>query len=392
MRASTLRAAAAAALMAVLAPLAADVSMDVYGMLYRSSANWARKYSILEEVAASENPASGDILASALREAVGMERESLTPIEREYYDRILRLACAGLGVLRRVESAPDVFAVARSKLDALVRAEAVIALGRMRSLAHLEEITRMLATANLRAGEDREAEEKLAYACIVALGKMGDLRGWRDVFVASRGWYSQRTRDAAEQSLISMVPDPAPAIRSIIELEEPVLGEQALKYHMASRAMDASKADMAAYAFWSGFNKAARDQREKAAAKSLRMSALGYLASLGDQEAKRVPDYRAAWPTVDGDERILILNALGVNATDAAAGLLYVIIEELDQARRIGNVKEDTDRLAKAALQNAALTGKKSLIPAVIAVTDNPKWSSGVLIFAYEALSALEAR
>ena len=115
------------------------------------------------------------------------------PEDQELYGRTVRILAQALGDYKYADAAPFLWDAAQPVPDPLARAEAIMALGKMRALDYVERIALMLRDLNLQPTADRDAGEKLAYAAIVALDKFKDLerllarllRGRRLVLAAS---------------------------------------------------------------------------------------------------------------------------------------------------------------------------------------------------------------
>jgi hypothetical protein len=396
------RAFIAYALFLAAAALNAETAPERFARLYGAATSWSQRLGLIEEMVAANDPGLAVNFGAVLEGALTVERSRLDSNEQGYFDKALIAVSGALGRAGRIESAESLFRVATYAADPVARSEAIIALGRMRAKAYAEEISKILSRANagIAAGTgagsssgqtavDRTAAEKLAYGCVVSLGLMGELSGWREVFVASQAWYGPVVRKAAEQSLADMVSDPTEAVITVMKEEASGKGELALRYEMSSKAGTNGKAKAAIAAMTAGRTKDAGSSQDRAAAKSLRIAGIRALASLRVADGVPVQALRESWRLGDADERLAVLDALGANGSDAAADELYSIIEEMDQARRIGNVREDSDRMMKAALLSAGLSGNIRLKPVIQTVIDNDKWASGVLIAAYEAMEAI---
>jgi hypothetical protein len=370
----------------------ADESFAVYQRLFQKATTLKQKYSIMMSLTEMNDPQTASVMADAVRSAMLVDRARLSAQDRDYFDKVLRLSIAGLGTYKALDMQDQLMTIAVSDGDVLVRAEALIALGRMRALKHVERMSLLLKDLNLGAGDDKDGMEKLAGGAIVGLGKMGDIRGWEQVFFASQGWYSRRVKQSAEESLLSMVDDPTEAVKKIIDAEPPPLKLAALDYETASKAPAAKKSEVAVLAFKEGAGNAGQTAQDKTAYKYLRQTAMEQLIANGYKDGAIVEDFHAAWAVADQDERLLIMAALGANGSDRAADELSAIITAYNLQREQDAVKEETDRMAKAALQNAAKTGNQRVLAAVVSVTMNDKWSGGVLLAANEAQKALKGK
>ncbi len=406
---AALRKAFACVALSLAAIGAAQTQAERYSRRLRDAVDWGERKAVLEEMRDSKDASLAAAFGAVLDQALGVERSRLDALEREQYDASLAIVCAALGAARRLESREGLFRLASSSAAPVVRSEALIALGRMRAREYASQIAEILARANEgisgsagagsgvgaggRSGPtDRDAAETVAYGCVVSLGAMGGIVGWREVLVASQGRYGPLVRKAAEQSLASMAADPTEAVIVSIDAEAPAIGESALRYEMASSASPAAKTRAAIAAISAGRAKDAGTFQERAAARALRISGVNALSAIGGNDPAPAPLLRESWRKGDGDERIAVIKALGSNQSAACVDELYSIIEELDQARRIGNAREDSERLMRAALASAGRSKNRRLEPVVRTVLANAAWTGAVKAAANEALASMGAR
>ena len=142
-------------------------------------------------------------------------------MDQDLYGRTVRILAQALGDYKYADAAPVLWDAAQQVPDALARAEAIMALGKMRALDYVERIALKLRDLNLQPTQDRDAGEKLAYGCIVALDKFKDARGFSPVFFATDAWYSLRVRQEAAKALPGIADDPTDPIKDIIGAETP---------------------------------------------------------------------------------------------------------------------------------------------------------------------------
>jgi hypothetical protein len=91
----------------------------------------------------------------------------------------------------------------------------------------------------------------------------------------------------------------------------------------------------------------------------------------------------------DDEERLLGLSALGANGEDPAAEALRDIILKLNAEQRSGVSDETRNRMAKAAIENAAISRNRLLKPALMSVAANDRWSGGIILAAQNAMKEI---
>jgi HEAT repeat protein len=369
----------------------ADETTEVYQMLFRQAEGLPQKYAAALNLVGLNDKATAPILAQALQDLLLKQQSYSSPDDQELYGRTVRILAQALGEYKDEDAAPFLWQAAQQVPDPLARAEAIMALGKMRALDYVERIALMLRDLNFQPTQDRDAGEKLAYACVVALEKFKDSRGFSPVFFATDAWYSLRVRQEAEAALPGIADDPTDPIKAIIGVEVPDRDLRALRAEADSKAPDQRKIETAVLALGIGLQKAPRDKDEAKLYSDLRKYALrvliAYKAGGPDSVDGCVASYQRGF---DDEERLLALSALGVNGSDPAAAALRDIIVKLDNDRKAGISDETSERMAKAAIENCAVAKNKITRPALLAVTFDDNWSGGIILAAQTALKAMQ--
>lgn len=370
-------------------PLVADESADVYRLLYTQAETQRQKYIAIKVMVDMNDPVLATVLAGSLKDMLVADTSKFASQDQDYYSKALILACQGLGNFLYDDAQDDLMFLVRNGKEPQVRAEAMIALGKMKALAYVGDIAGILRDLNANASANKDSAEILANGAILALGKMGDVRGWTEVFYASQGWYSNRIRYTAEEILAAMVNDPSPAVSDIVAKESVKLKILALRYETRSKAGRDNRIAVYLAALRQGLSAAATASSDAALAKSLRTAAVEGLVSQAEASPESLGLYKQFWPVGDTDERLLILSACGMNKSDDCAALFTSIINELNLKKAGGAYGEELDRLAKAAVMGAARTKNAKAAAAIKGVATNPAWSQGIIDVAKESLKGL---
>lgn len=380
----------AGALAAASGTVFADESIRVYGIILAEAETIDQKYAAATSAAALNDPAIAPYLADALDWALGARSSLKSGPERETYERLTRVLLKGLGEAKYSNAADSAMRVVEDSPDPLTRAEALMALGSMRAVEFAERIALMLRDLNNQPTEDRDAGEKLAYGCVLALEKMRSPLGFSPLFFASEGWYSKRVRDQAELSLSLLLDDPSDAVGALLAVESPPRLIRALELELRSPAPATGKTRIAALALARGISYSPRNRMEQNQLAELRVKAMNFLATTGPGDGSTAADLAEAYRIGSFDERLVALKALGSEKSPKSAAALRDIILDIDSAQRAGLVDETRNTLMKSALQNAAVNASKELGPAIQTVLINAGWSSGVLTLASTAQKALQ--
>jgi hypothetical protein len=367
-----------------------DETAEVYQLLYKQAEGLSMKYAAARSLVDLKDKATAPILSDALEELLLTQKGYSSRADADLYGRAVRMLAQALGDYKYAAAAPFLWDVVQQVPDPLARGEAMISLGKMRALDYIERIALKLRDLNLQPTEDRDAGEKLAYSAIIALDKFKDLRGFSPVFFATDAWYPQRVRQQAARSLPGISDDPTDPIKEIIGVESPERKVRALKAESESKASAPRKIEAAVLALDLGHRKSPRDRAEAQLFADLRKLALRMLIANKSVGPESVDGCSASYEQgFDDEERLLALSALGSNGSDPAAAALRGIIVKLNDDQKAGIADETRNRMAKAAIENCAISKNKLLRPALIAVTFNDRWSGGILLAAQTALKAL---
>lgn len=369
---------------------AADEMTFIYRRIYAGADTLRQKEAAVLAIAAQNDPEAAPVLEIILEDLLKTgPNVRLGTSDREIWNRLVRLTVGKLGTYRYVEAAPFAWDATVQSVDPLTRAEALMALGNMRALEYAEKISVVLRNLNFEPPTDREAGEKVAYGAILALEKLRDPVGFAPVFFASEGWYTQRIRDQALRSLPNIADDPTEPVRKILAEEAPARKVKALDFQLASKAPDEKKIELARMALDQGFSITPRDRAEGKLLRDLRVRALQGMIRLKAGGGASTARLRESYRLGDVDERLLSLQALGVDASDESAKALSDILLDLDANQKAGLSDETRNRLVMAAIQYAGATKNRAVRAALTAISLNEKWSNSIIRAAQDALKVL---
>jgi hypothetical protein len=376
---------------AALAACWADETTEIYRNLYEQAEGLNQKYAAVVNLVSLNDKSTAPVISSALEELLLQQQSYSSRTEADLYGRTILVLARALGDYKYAPSAAFLWDVVQQVPDPLAKAEALISIGKMRDLEYAERIALMLRDLNLQPSTDRDVGEKVAYGAIIALGKLKDIQGFSPVFFAADAWYSLRVRQQAAQALPDIADDPTDSIKEILGSETaPERRIRAIKAEDASKAPAARKVETAILALNLGHLESPRDPTAARGLADMRKLALRMLivgkASGADPVDGCLSSFSKGY---DDEERLLGLSALGSNGSDPAATALRDVILKMNQDQKAGLSDENRVRMAKAAVENAGVSKNKLIKPALLAVSMNDSWSSGVLSAAQAALKAM---
>jgi hypothetical protein len=386
------RLAIAACFLSLVGVIFAEDLSSIYKRLYDSSPSIIQKAELMQYITDSGSAADAPYYAEILIKLNSTDTARFSLSEKDAHEKTVRLMCQKLGEYAYTESQDELIKLARGSGSAIMRADALIALGKVGGVKYIEIVAKMLNDLNMKSISDRIYGEQLAYGLIIALSKFKDIRGWKPAFAASTGWYSGRIKQLASAALPSIAEDPTEAVKDIIELEDPDSKRLALGYELDSKASDANKIAMCVLGLKKGVESRSTDMSIKAQPILLRKLAMENLIKLKDTGIEAVALCRIAYNTAEMDEKLLILSLYGTNKSDAAALAMASILNDHNTKRMTDVSSASIDQIMIATLVNAGLTKNEKLYDSVVTVSINNLWSPSVIQAAKKAMVAIKAK
>lgn len=367
----------------------ASEEMDIYTMLYKDSSSAAERFAVLQNVAESNLEGAGALYAEALTQLLREQPTLKSTAERNTADASARLLANLLGDSRYTASAGDLWRTVESFSNPLVKADALIAIGRTRSPNYIEFVIRTLSDLNLKPTEDREAGEKIAYGAILALEKYREPSGYAPVFFASTGWYSRRVKEQASATLPLIMDDPSKPLAGIIKSSSYDVRLLALQKEEESKAPVGGKADVALVALTEGWKAATNDVKERVMLASLRKLSVDMIGRYGAASDSAIPLLERSYKEgMDMEERLGAVTALAALKTEGAARSLSSFLMILNGKRKSNDINQDDERLVRAVIPALGSTGMALARPALKTV-GNLEWANAVKVMATDALKRI---
>ena len=274
----------------------------------------------------------------------------------------------------------------------LVRADAVMALGKVGATDLLPQVVQLLKDTNENLYfRNPIAGERLAYGAIDALAKYKDASGYIPVFLAANGWYSERVKTKAAESLKEILEDPTEPLTEIIHgagftYDEKFLALSAIE--SAEDVEESAKAGAALAALQEGWRGkgSANDARMKKELIRMRKLAINMISRYGIEDESVYPLLERSFRYgVDEEEKLGVVAALKKLGTEDAAKLLSSFIDFINNKLERGIVTDRDERFMRALIPALGSTGNavgRPVLRQVVAL----EWSYGVQQLAQEAL------
>ena len=375
---------------AVLA-YAASEEVQVYEYLYYSTDTKSGQLDILQNMAQQKLSGAGEFYAKALRKLVSEYSSVRGVTEKNAADEQAILLSALLGAEKYSDAAADLWLVADGFSAPLVKAEALMALGKIRATTYLPQVIRVLDSLNNSPTSDRLNGERVAFGAIISLEKFQDPSGYLPVFFASTGWYSDRIKSQASKSLPFIATDPTPFMMEVVKGAGYNYSTKlnALKTIEAAKIDNKDKANVAVAALAEGWRASTKDPEMIRILGTMRLLAISMINRYKPSDDAIYPLLERSYTEgFDTQEKLDAVSALASQATDEAARRLSRFLMDLNNKRLSDNIRQEDERMVRAVIPALGQTGRPLARPALNAV-HNSNWTPAVKSLADNAMKQI---
>jgi hypothetical protein len=372
--------------------------LDIYTQIYNSSSTQQEKLAILQVIREENSSGAGEFYAKALNTLVQGYQNIRGSSETEAAHEQLKILAAQVGAEKQSGSAADLWRMVEQLPNqpalALVKAEALMSLGRLQAKAYLPQMIRFLHSLNIRSiySSDNLSRERAAYGAIIGLEKMSEPAAYLEVFAASKAGYSNRITGQADRSLPIVSSDPGPYLTSVIQsagssFEDKLIALQSID---ASNLPNDQKAAAAVVALVQAWNYITSNVTSLSDLREIRKQCMDMVTKYGTQDP-RVPPLleRSYSDQPDMNEKLSAIAALGKIGTDDSARFLNNLLAGLNTKQKDGSAKQDEDRLVRAVIP-ALGSSRKALARPELNRTKSVGWGSQIDVLADNALRQLQ--
>jgi hypothetical protein len=370
---------------------AAQEDVDVYAYLYNAALTNSGQLDILQNMSEARLSGAGEFYAKALRKLISEYKNIKDVTQKNAADEQAILLSAMLGAEKYTQAAADLWLVVSEFSAPLVKAEALMALGKIRAPTYLPQVIRVLESLNTSPTPDRLNGERVAFGAIISLEKYQDPSGYLPVFFASIGWYSDRIKSQAIRSLPFIAQNPTPYMLEVVKGS----GYDYPTKYAALRTIEAAKVDnkdkvsVAVAAFSEGWRGATMDVQLRTTLADMRKMAIKMINRYKTDDESVYPllekSYSGGYDAQEKLEAIATLASLG---TDNSAQLLSKFLMDLNAKRLNDNIRQEDEQMVRAIIPAIGQTGRAIGRPALISVGAS-NWTPAVKRLADDAMKKL---
>jgi hypothetical protein len=368
--------------------------MEMYTYLYNGANTVVERLGVLQNVVNANISDTGDFFPKALTrillEYPDIQRGN-SSTDKAAADATVRLLANVLGEAQYTAAGQDLWRVVQNFSNSLVKADALVALGKIGAVDLLPQVVLLLSDLNVKPAEDREMTERIAYGAILSLENYKDASGYLPVFFASVGWYSDRIKSQALASLPKIMADPCEPLTSVIKSPGYTYDVKlaALKIVEDSEATSRAKAEVALAAFGEGWRAATGDIRLRGYLASIRKLSGGMIRRYGTEDASVYPMLERSYKEgIDEEEQLGAIATLAALATDDSARLLSSFLMTMNTKLQSGMLVQKDERLVRAIIPALGATGRPIGRPALQSV-QAMDWTNAVKNLAAQALRGI---
>jgi hypothetical protein len=302
-----------------------------------------------------------------------------------------------LGDAEIKSAAGNLWRLEQTLSDPMAKAEALIALGKMKAVEFVPHVIQVLQDLNRgRASRNNPDLERIAYGAIVALENYADPRGYLPVYFASAGWYSNSVKSQARSSLPKILEDPSEQLTAVFANPDYQFSDKFMVLQSIDTGASISndtKSAAAVKAFaetWQSAAAAVGAQGE--VVKSIRKLCIAMLRRYGTGDAQAYPllenSYRRG---ADEEEKLGAIATLSALSSDDSVRLLSSFLRDINEKLRLGNITQADERLVRAVIPALGATRSNNAVPALLEVQARD-WTNAVKRLAADALKNIPQR
>ena len=372
--------------------LSASERSEVWKKMYNRAVTIEQQYILMQNIVAMNDPVLSEMLDSALADQISSLENQMSRTDLEKKNQLMRMIVNELSSLKAEESAGTIFTLFNSVDDYYLKADCLIALGQIRAVELVPQISTILRNLNFNTTSDKQPAEIIAYGAIIALERMRETAGFEQVFYASLGWYSRRIRDKAAAVLESISDDPTEPILNIIGGESDYESKElALNLENRSSAPPENKNKVAILGIKESLRYLPNDKTEANQLEKLRLAAINILIANKYNGVDIVDDLTTVYNrAIDINEKLITLQALGNNGSDKSVLWLSNELAEFNSRQLDGIAVNQTELIyVKQLIGSLAVSGNVNAKPVLLEVQFS-NYTPAIIRLAKNAIKELE--
>jgi len=363
---------------------------DAYTQRFKDLPTIQGKFGIVKD-AVRDKAATPEFLLLALNHLVSVYKNIRGGSEIKTADEMARYVSSRLGDAQYKEAGPSLWQGVLDFSDPTARAEALVALGKVKATDYLPLVIKLLNDSTLIPGKGTRDQETVAYGAIKALEQYGDISGYIPVYFASMGWYSDKFRSTAKDILPKLSSNPTEPLLSILKTSSYDFPQKytALQSLQASNASSQQKSQGAVAALADAIRAGSKSIGQSSTLGGIRKLAMDMIRAYGS-------DDDAVYPLLDNcyrhgmnpEEQVFAIATLSALRSDEAVRRLSNFIYDLNDNLYWGTISKNDERMARSIIPALGNTGNAKAKDALRSILQHD-WVPDIHRLAQDALKKL---
>jgi HEAT repeat protein len=370
----------------------ASQGIEFYQQQYNSASTATSKHQVFQEAQNAELSDAVDFYAWVL-ERVVMEYPNVKGNQNiEAANESMKTLAKFLGDAKHLPSAGYLWRAETTFANPFVKAEILVALGKMQAVDFLPHVIQTLKDLNEgRVSKNSQDRERIAFGAIVSLENYGDPQGYLPVYIASIGWYSDTIKRQALATLPKISEEP---VEPLTELMQSPSYPYAIKYEALRTIEDSSVADdakgeFAVVAYTEAWRASTGNVTQLRDLVRIRKLCLSMISRYKPEDSQVYPLVERSYTEgVDEEERFGAISVLVSLASEDSVRLLSSFVEVINEKVRDGSLRQKDERMIRALISALSQTGSSDAEPPLLSI-QGVDWPTAVKRFAQEKMEKL---
>ncbi|MDR2071035.1 MAG: HEAT repeat domain-containing protein [Treponema sp.] len=371
----------------------ASQEMEFYQQLYNIAPAAAEKYAVFQEAQNAGLSDAMDFYAWVL-ERVVLEYPNVKGNQNiEAANESMKTLAKLLGEAKHLPSAGYLWRAETVFVNPIVKAEILVALGKMQAVDFLPQVIQTLKDLNEgRVSKNSQDRERIAFGAIVSLENYGDIRGYLPVYLASIGWYSDTIKRQAAASLPKISENPVEPLTELIKSPSYPYNTkyEALQTIENSSASADVKSEFAVTAYteaWKASTVSRTQQMDLVRIRKLCISMINRYKT-GNSQVYPLLE-RSYTEGTEEEERFGAVSALASLASEDSIRLLSAFVKDINEKLREGTLRQKDERMIRALIAALGQTGRSEVVSVLVSI-QSVDWPTAVKRLAAQEIEKLQ--
>jgi len=363
---------------------------DYYTQRFNDLPTMQGKFGIVKD-AVKDKAATPEFLLDVLKYLVSVYKNVRGGPENKTADEMARYVSSRIGDAQYKAAGPSLWQGANDFSDPTARAEALIAMGKVKATEFLPHVIKLLNDTTTAGKGTKGDQETIALGAIKALEEYGDISGYIPVYFASMGWYSDKVRSTAKDVLTKLSNNPTEPLLTILKTPSYDFPQKytALQSLQASNASPQQKSQGAVAALADAIRAGSKSIGQSSTLGGIRKLAMDMIRAYGS-------DDDAVYPLLDNcyrrgmnpEEQVFAIATLSALRSDEAVRRLSNYIYDLNDNLYWGTITKNDERMARSIIPALGNTGNAKAKDALRSILQND-WVPDIHKLAQDALKKL---